>query len=135
MTVDCWLVDVAVEYVIPMIAINNRPLEEAAFPDSPLFEVGQLVQHVRYGYRGVIVSRDLTCQADANWYWKNNTQPNRYQPWYHVLVDGSSTCTYAAETSLAADSGTEPILHPLVKLFFANFVAGRYVRNDREWPV
>ena len=66
-----------------MIAISR--------PAQPVFESGQLVRHRRYGYRGVVVDRDEFCQADDEWYSKNQTQPNRDQPWYHVLVDGSLT--------------------------------------------
>ena len=85
-----------------MIAINSPPSDRTR--DRPVFEPGQLVRHRRYGYRGVVVDRDECCRAGDDWYLKNQTQPDRDQPWYHVLVDGSSTCTYAASESLVADS-------------------------------
>ncbi len=109
-----------------MIATNRTP--------RPVFEPGQLVRHRRYGYRGVVVDRDEFCQADDEWYSKNQTQPARDQPWYHVLVDGSSTCTYAASDSLVADSSGLPIEHPLSKHFFTEFKNGMYIRNDEHWP-
>ena len=110
-----------------------------AFADSPgqdgrLFEPGQVVRHRRYGYRGVIVERDDSCQADQAWYETNQTQPDRKQPWYHVLVSESTTCTYAAAENLAADESGMPISHPLLDYFFDAFVDGHYVRNDRPWP-
>lgn len=98
------------------------------------FRVGDLVRHVRYGYRGVVVAFDTRCQASEAWYRKNQTRPAREQPWYHVLVDGSSHTTYAAETSLAADPSGAPVEHPLVAHFFVELEDGRYVRNDRPWP-
>ena len=101
---------------------------------GPVFEPGDLVQHRRYGYRGVVVQRDESCQADDAWYQKNNTQPDRDQPWYHVLVSDSSTCTYAASENLQADFSGQPISHPLLDYFFAAFEDGRYVRNDQPWP-
>jgi heat shock protein HspQ len=103
---------------------------------NPLFAQGQLVRHRRYGYRGVVVDFDLTCQADELWYYQNQTQPPRNQPWYHVLVDGNPTATYAAQTSLAEDPTREPVDHPLVPQFFSGFANGRYERNDvriRGW--
>jgi len=109
-----------------MIALNSPP--------KPVFQPGQLVQHRRYGYRGVVVHRDESCQAEEQWYLNNQTQPNRNQPWYHVLVDGSMTCTYAAAENLRVDSSLEPISHPLLKHFFSGFQDGRYVRNDELWP-
>lgn len=65
--------------LLVMIAINHPP--------RTVFEPGQLVRHRRYGYRGVVVDRDEFCEADDEWYSKNQTQPDRDQPWYHVLVE------------------------------------------------
>ena len=103
--------------------------------DAPgRFAVGELVRHRRYGYRGVVVAADPRCRADEAWYRKNQTQPDRDQPWYHVLVDGSHHTTYAAESSLFPDPAPDPVHHPLVELFFDAFQSGHYVRNDRPWP-
>ena len=81
-----------------------------------------------------MVDIDLTCKADAAWYQSNQTQPARDQPWYHVLVDGSSNATYAAQTSLEADECADPIIHPYLERFFTAFTGDRYVRNDHPWP-
>ena len=100
----------------------------------PRFQPGQLVRHRRYGYRGVVVSLDLSCQAPDDWYASNQTQPERNQPWYHVLVDATQTITYAAQTSLAEDTSGQPVDHPLIGAFFSAFTGQSYVRNDRPWP-
>ena len=99
-----------------------------------LFRVGQLVQHKRYGYRGVVVSVDEVCQADEDWHKGNQTQPDRDQPWYHVLADGSVQVFYPAQSSLEADSSEDAIHNPFVDRFFDTFADGVYVRNDRPWP-
>ena len=109
-----------------MIAISRPP--------RPIFEPGQIVCHRRYGYRGVVVDRDEFCKADDEWYYRNQTQPDRNQPWYHVLVDGSSTCTYAASENLEADSSGDPIEHPLLARFFGAYKDGAYIRNSEPWP-
>ena len=101
--------------------------------DPARFGEGTLVRHRRYGYRGVVVALDLECRADEAWYQKNHTQPDRDQPWYHVLVHGSTQTTYAAESSLVPDGDPSPIEHPLVGLFFSAYEDGAYVRNDRPW--
>lgn len=103
-------------------------------PPPPRFEIGELVRHRRYGYRGVVVSLDRTCRADEAWYEKNQTRPNRNQAWYSVLVHGSEQVTYAAENSLADDATKEPVDHPLIREFFTLQVDGTYRRNDRYWP-
>ena len=101
---------------------------------APKFERGQLVCHKRYGYRGVIVECDLECRADEKWYQSNMTQPDKSQPWYHVLVDASDHTTYAAEGNLQADPSGQPVRHPLIVLFFGAFADSRYIRNDQPWP-
>ena len=100
----------------------------------PAFEVGQLVKHRRYSYRGVVVAHDPQCRAPDDWYQANQTQPDRQQPWYHVLVHGSSSATYAAQTSLEADDDVTPVEHPLLDTFFSDFDDGHYVRNERPFP-
>jgi heat shock protein HspQ len=105
---------------------------------NPLFAPGTLVRHRRYGYRGVVVDFDMTCMAEETWYYQNQSQPPRNQPWYHVLVDGTPSMTYAAQTNLEADDSTEQVRHPLVPAFFTRFADGRYERNEvriRGWEV
>lgn len=99
----------------------------------PKYQPGQLVRHVRYGYRGVVVDVDLFCQAPAAWYQANQTQPDRQQPWYHVLVHGGANVTYAAQSSLRADDSCEPIDHPLVDEYFDAFDGEKYLRSSRSW--
>jgi heat shock protein HspQ len=92
------------------------------------FEIGQLVCHRRYGYRGVIVACDPCCQAGEKWYLSNKTQPPREQPWYHVLVHKSGgISTYVAQSNLESDASGEPIDHPRLKTYFSTFQDGRYI--------
>ena len=93
----------------------------------PLFQIGQLVQHKRYSYRGVVAAKDDSCRADEDWYRRNRTQPDRKQPWYHVLVHGGTHTTYAAEENLLPDNGGEQVVHPLVSHIFTSFSKGTYI--------
>ena len=101
---------------------------------EPLFQVGQIVEHRRYGYRGVIVALDGECLADESWYQNNQTQPDRKQPWYHVLVDCSTHTTYAAQENLASAGDRSPVQHPLMDAFFLGYSDGRHLRNERPFP-
>ncbi|MCK5014911.1 MAG: heat shock protein HspQ [Candidatus Omnitrophica bacterium] len=98
------------------------------------FESGQCVNHVRYGYRGIIVEVDRECEATDDWYYGNQTQPNCHQPWYHVLVHGSDQVTYVAESNLVKDSSKEKMTHSLLSYFFTKDKKGDYIRNDNPWP-
>lgn len=92
------------------------------------------MRHQRYGYRGVIVAADKKCQASDEWYQGNQTQPDREQPWYHVLVDGTAHSTYVAESNLQLDTDNECVLHPWINDYFESFTGEHYVRNDVSWP-
>lgn len=100
---------------------------------TPRYHVGQLVCHRQYGYRGVVVAIDARCRAGDDWYLRNRTQPQRNQPWYHVLVDSSDQVTYAAEASLEADDDPREVKHPLVAEFFGEFDGTHYERNEKPW--
>lgn len=117
-----------------MISINRKYENEGLKEHDSKFEAGEIVRHVRYGYRGVIVDVDVHCRADPAWYMSNQTQPSRNQPWYHVLVDQSHTVTYPAEENLILDTSGLPVDHPLVGFFFTEMRNGRYLRNQEPWP-
>lgn len=103
-------------------------------PAFHLYYPGQIVEHRRYGYRGLVVDLDFSCLAADAWYRKNASQPPKLQPWYHVLVDGSDAVTYAAESNLEPDSESAPITHPYIGHFFESYQEGIYIRNDNPWP-
>lgn len=98
--------------------------------EEALFQVGQIVHHIRYDYRGVIVGYDTTCQAADEWYELQTKgkdyKPAKEQPWYHVLVDGAVHQTYVAQQNLEPGDASCPIRHPRVDQFFRGFLEGRY---------
>ncbi len=76
---------------------------------------------------------DRNFQATEEWYeMVAKSRPPKNQPWYHVLVHGSDHSTYVAEQNLAADEFGEAIDHPMTGYFFADFVDGKYVRNELD---
>ena len=100
--------------------------------NEPKFQIGEVVEHIRYQYRGLIVDFDHSCEAEQEWYQSNQTQPEQAQPWYHVLVDGNQHVTYVAQSNLKPDQTGKPVVHPLLNLFFYGLDEGenRYLRND-----
>ncbi|MFP6855494.1 MAG: heat shock protein HspQ [Opitutales bacterium] len=110
-------------------------LDESYAPitEPPSFEHGELVKHLKYDYRGVVVHCDPQCEANEAWYKSNQTQPAKDQPWYHVLVHLEAHVTYAAQCNLIRDDSVEAVLHPMVSLFFSGFENGRYLRNAVPW--
>jgi heat shock protein HspQ len=93
------------------------------------FDIGQLIHHRLFDYRGAIVDVDATFQGTEEWYEQMaKSRPPRDQPWYHVLADGAEHMTYVAERNLESDPLNNPINHPLLDQFFDDFREGRYLR-------
>ena len=112
-----------------MINLNDG---YSVLPNNARFQLGEVVKHKRNNYRGLIVAFDNTCEAAEDWYQSNQTQPDRNQAWYHILVDGAQHVTYVAESNLELDMNRNPVVHPLLNLFFFGVDEGnnRYLRND-----
>lgn len=111
-----------------LISLTN--FEGCALP-AVHFDLGQLIRHRHYGYRGVVVACDPTCKAGDAWYYSNKTQPSREQPWYHVLVhDSGGISTYVAQSNLQPDDSGEPVNHPRLTTYFSGFEDGHYVVRE-----
>ncbi len=91
------------------------------------FSVGQIIHHLRFDYRGVIVDVDATFQGTEEWYREMaKSKPPQDKPWYHVLVDQSFTMTYVSERNIKAEPSPKPINHPLLDQYFNRFEKGGY---------
>ena len=94
------------------------------------FHLGQLICHLKFGYRGVIFDIDPVFSGSDEWYVAVATShPPRDKPWYHVLVDGQQHTTYVAERHLTADESGQPISHPLLEDLFSGFDESGYRRQ------
>ena len=113
-----------------------RILQEYQSGNSPSrVQNGDLITHIKYGYRGVIVHTDPSFQGDETWYLSNETQPSKDQSWYFVLVDGKQQVTYVAEENLKLDENGKNVIHPMIKLFFSGYQKDlkQYIRNEIPW--
>ncbi len=91
------------------------------------FEMGQVVDHRLFGYRGVIYDVDPTFQQSEEWYETvARSRPPKDNPWYHVLPDGAAHSTYVAEQNLEPATEPTPVHHPLVEEIFAGFDGTMY---------
>eukprot|EP00877_Chromochloris_zofingiensis_P004120 jgi/Chrzof1/13709/Cz08g09030.t1 len=80
------------------------------------YRVGDIIQHKRYNYRGVIRGWDASCEASQLWIMqmKVDSLPlGRTQPFYQVLVDakGQEQSTYVAQENITLLSAVQPRLN------------------------
>lgn len=92
-----------------------------------MFQIGQLVHHRLFDYRGVVVDVDPVFQNTEQWYEAMaKSRPPKNAPWYHVLVHNAVHQTYVAEQNLEPDETAEPVAHPLIDDFFDRFEDAAY---------
>ena len=99
---------------------------------TALFEIGQIVHHRLFDYRGVVLDVDLDFQAGEAWYEKMaRSKPSRDKSWYHILVDNSEHPTYVAERNLEPSPDLGPISHDLLERGLMRYQDGRYIVERR----
>ena len=92
------------------------------------FQVGELIHHKRFDYRGVVVDVDASFSGTEEWYnTMARSNPPKDEPWYHVLVHQAEHSTYVAERTLETDLTGEPVAHPFLNQFFDALRDGVYV--------
>jgi heat shock protein HspQ len=96
------------------------------------FAVGQVIHHLRFDYRGVVIDVDPEFHGTEEWYKQMATSsPPRDKPWYHVLVDDSELRTYVSERNLEEDHTGEPVNHPDIADYFSDLTAEGYIARGR----
>lgn len=97
------------------------------------FNIGQLIVHKLFNYRGVIIDVDPDFQGTEEWYENMaKSKPSKEHPWYHVLVDNAEHQTYVAEQNLQVDESMQPIQHPMVDFIFTQFQDGLYLQQKNN---
>jgi heat shock protein HspQ len=98
------------------------------------FQIGDVVRHRVYAFRGVIFDVDPEFANTEEW-WQaipEETRPRKDQPFYHLLAenDESSYIAYVSEQNLLMDESGAPVSHPQVGDFFAGRKDGRYIIRE-----
>lgn len=86
------------------------------------FQLGQVVRHRIFRFRGVIFDVDPTFSNTEEW-WEaipEDIRPRRDQPFYHLFAENDETeyIAYVSEQNLLADDTGEPVRHPQVSDMF-----------------
>lgn len=94
------------------------------------FQIGQVVKHRLFPFRGVIFDVDPEFANTEEWYESipENVRPHRDQPFYHLLAENTDSeyVAYVSEQNLVADSSGEPLRHSQISEVFENFDNGTY---------
>ena len=98
------------------------------------FNVGQVVRHRLFSFRGVIFDVDPVFDNTEEWYQAipEEARPAKDQPFYHLLAENEETeyIAYVSEQNLLIDESGEPVRHPQVGDLFSKFEDGVYRSRD-----
>jgi heat shock protein HspQ len=95
------------------------------------FQIGQVVRHRFFPFRGVIFDVDPTFSNTEEW-WQaipEAIRPRKDQPFYHLLAENEETAyvAYVSEQNLVVDDSGVAVRHPQVEELFDRIEDGHYV--------
>ena len=102
---------------------------------DPLFNIGDIVKHRIYPFRGVIVDVDPEFSNTEEWYQSipAEIRPSRTQPYYHLMAENTETfyTAYVSQQNLVGDGENGPLEHPDLEEIFSGMDQGKYrLRNE-----
>jgi len=98
------------------------------------FQIGQVVKHRVFPFRGVIFDIDPEFNNTEEW-WLSipaEVRPRKDQPFYHLFAENAETeyIAYVSEQNLLPDTSEAPIRHPQVSEVFDRDKSGAYHRRN-----
>lgn len=94
------------------------------------YQIGQIVRHRFYPFRGVVFDVDPEYSNSDEWYESipEDIRPRKEQPFYHLLAENAESeyVAYVSEQNLVPDDSGEPIRHPQVNDIFIKEEDGSY---------
>ncbi len=102
---------------------------------DPLFNIGDIVKHRIYPFRGVIVDVDPEFSNTEEWYQSipAEIRPSREQPYYHLMAENTETfyTAYVSQQNLVGDGENGPLEHPDLEEIFSGMDHGKYhLKNE-----
>jgi heat shock protein HspQ len=98
------------------------------------FQIGQVVRHRLYPFRGVIFDIDPEFNNTDEWYQSipADRRPHKDQPFYHLFAENAESeyIAYVSEQNLLPDESGEPLRHPQVAEVFVKDDMGSYRRRN-----
>lgn len=99
------------------------------------FQIGEMVRHRVFPFRGVIFDVDPVFANTEEWWLAipEEIRPRKDQPFYHLLAENEDTTyvAYVSEQNLLPDESGRPSKHPDVAELFDGLENGRYVPRAR----
>ena len=86
---------------------NVNSSDKIKIHKEPLFNIGDIVKHRIYPFRGVIIDVDPEFSNTEEWYQSipAEIRPSRKQPYYHLMAENTETfyTAYVSQQNLIND--------------------------------
>ncbi len=86
------------------------------------YQIGQVVRHRIFAFRGIIFDVDPQFANTDEWYESipEEARPNKDQPFYHLFAENERThyIAYVSEQNLLPDDSELPLSHPDIPEWF-----------------
>ena len=117
------------------LASKSNSSKKIKVSKHPLFNIGDIVKHRIYPFRGVIVDVDPEFSNTEEWYQSipAEIRPSRQQPYYHLMAENTETfyTAYVSQQNLVGDGENGPLDHPDLEEIFSGMDHGKYhLRNE-----
>ena len=94
------------------------------------YQIGQVVKHRVYPFRGVVFDIDPEFDNTDEW-WESipaEVRPRKDQPFYHLFAENAESeyIAYVSEQNLLPDTSAMPLRHPQVNEVFVQDDLGVY---------
>lgn len=122
------------ENVSPGVETDGYP-QNAIDRRRAKFQIGQVVQHRIFDFRGVVFDVDPVFANSDEWYEAipENMRPSKDQPYYHLFAENDRThyVAYVSEGNLLIDESDKPVQHPDIPTFFEETPGGYQLKRSQ----
>ena len=105
-------------------------------PRNAKYQIGQVVRHRIYPFRGVVFDVDPIFSNTDDWWLSipEEIRPAKNQPFYHLFAENEETeyVAYVSEQNLLPDNSGEPIRHPQAAEVFVRDENGSYRPRNQQ---
>lgn len=100
------------------------------------FQIGQVLRHRLFDFRGVVFDVDPVFSNSDEWYEAipEEVRPAKDQPYYHLFAENERThyVAYVSEQNLMPDESETPVAHPDIKKMFEMTESGYKLKSGRH---
>ena len=97
------------------------------------FQIGQIVKHRLYPFRGVVYDVDPEFANTEDWWLAipEELRPTKEQPYYYLFAENADGPydAYVSEQNLLLDESGEPVSHPQIPDFFSGLQNNCYITH------